>query len=180
MILTDHELRRSLQEGDFTIEPFPPDECIQPASIDLHLGRSILVYVGGKLLEIGGPVRPGDLIEEEIPANGYALEPGGFLLASTLEKVRVGTSLVMRVEGKSSIGRLGLLVHATAGFIDPGFVGRITLELFNANAVPIVLRPGVRICQVCLTPLFGNVDRPYGSPGLGSHYQGQDGPTAPR
>lgn len=180
MILTDHELRRALQEGDFSIDPFPPDECIQPASVDLHLGRSILAYVGGRNLEIGEPVPSRDLFEEEIPVDGYALSPGEFLLASTLETVRVGTALVMRVEGKSSIGRLGLLVHATAGFIDPGFEGRITLELFNANSVPIILRPEVRICQVCLTPLFGKVDRPYGSPGLGSHYQGQDGPTAPR
>lgn len=180
MILSDKEIRKSLQVGDFAIDPLPPDECFQPASIDLHLGGSILSYVGTKPLKVGESVSPADMFEDSIPDYGYALSAGEFLLASTLETVRVGTALVMRVEGKSSIGRLGLLVHATAGFIDPGFVGRITLELYNANSVPIILKPGVRICQVCLIPLFGKVDRPYGSPGLGFHYQGQDGPTGPR
>lgn len=144
MILSDTDIRVRLTE-DRIITPAPADKAIQPASVDLRLG---------------GDAR-------------LCIEPGQFVLAATLERVRIPTDLVARIEGKSSIGRRGVMVHVTAGFIDPGFEGHITLECFNLSTKRFVLDPGEYVCQLCFHQLTSRCRRPYGALSLGSRYQGQ-------
>lgn len=176
MYLSDSEIRKRLLDRSLIIEPPPSDSDMQPASVDLHLANDIM-----KVSQQNWVIRPDEdvwYIKKTLDSDdprGFALEPHQFVLSSTLEWVEVPDDLAARVEGKSSLGRLGLIVHATAGFIDPGFRGNITLELMNLNSVPILLSPGMEIAQICLSPMIGKVERPYGSDGLGSRYQDSKG-----
>jgi dCTP deaminase len=170
--LSDRDLRKA--QADYgVVEPFH-DEHVQPASIDLRLGDQFIIWVGAEDWGRSGPMKP-----HEIPvADGITIEPGQFMLGTTFETVTIPDHLSGKVEGRSSWGRLGLTVHKTAGFIDPGFTGKVTLELKNDGHTPLWLPVGERICQLVLTQLTSPAEKPYGSPGLGSHYQGQQGVTA--
>ena len=177
-LLTDSQLRSNLWAlGLESVK----DEQIQPASIDLTLGDEFLYPT------IDDDWIPAILGESDtypktklFKTSRFCLYPGEFVLGTTEETIRVPRDLVGQIEGKSSLGRLGLLIHATAGFIDPGFIGKITLEMYNLNKVPIVLVPGRYICQVSFVQLNGQVLRPYGHPDLHSKYQDQDQVTEAR
>lgn len=181
MLLSDRDIRFEIESGGFQIDPFDP-QMVQPSSVDVHLDRYFRVYNK----HVASHIDPGEdqsLLTTEIvvpPGDPFVLHPGEFVLASTFESFEIGDSLASRVEGKSSIGRLGLLVHATAGFIDPGFTGHVTLELSNVANLPIRLWPGMKIGQICLFRLSSPAEVPYGSGLLGSRYQGQRGPTPSR
>ncbi|MEM7244587.1 MAG: dCTP deaminase [Acidobacteriota bacterium] len=184
MILSDRDLRARLEAGDITIEPLlDPDLQVQPASIDLRLDRRFVVYRTSNLAVIDVNEKDpfdGRIDEYEVDEEtGFVLQPGDFALGSTFERVQVPADLVARVEGRSSIGRLAVVVHATAGFIDPGFQGHITLELSNLGRCPVRLYPGMRISQIVFHTMTSPAERPYGK-GRGSKYQGQDGPIASR
>jgi dCTP deaminase len=163
-----------IDSGRIVIEPWDP-AMIQPASVDIRLGSSFRVFHNHRIqsIDLGNP--PRDLTEHvEVPDEGeFVIHPGEFVLGRTHERVEIPDDVVCRIEGKSSIGRLGLVVHATAGFVDPGFKGTLTLEIANFNSVPIVLRPGLPICQLSFMALDRPAERPYGHPDLGSHYYGQ-------
>lgn len=182
MVLSDRTIREEIARRRIIIEPLMP-ECIQPASVDVHLDRRLLVY---KLFK--GPryidVRQGieDLMEQvEITEDSpFLLEPGGFVLGSTLESVTLPDDIVGRLEGKSSLSRIGLLMHSTAGYVDPGWSGHLTIHLSNVARLPVTLYYKMKIGQLCLMRLTSAVERLYGSEGLGSKYQGQTGPTASR
>lgn len=178
-MLSDRDLAGQLATGGLVVDPL--DGRIQPASIDVRLSRMFRVFNTGRHTHID-PARELDGLTTLVRANdsGFVLHPGEFVLGSTLETVKLGTHLAARLEGKSSLGRLGLLVHSTAGFIDPGFQGRVTLELSNVAKLPIRLHVGMPIGQLCVMWLSSSAVRPYGSPGLGSKYQGQQGPTESR
>ena len=180
-VLSDRTIKQELASGRLVIDPLDQD-CIQPASIDLRLDRAFRVFrvTRRPFVDVRQPVD--DLtelvtIESEEP---FIVQPGTFCLGSTLESVTLPDDIVARVDGKSSLGRLGLLVHATAGYVDPGWTGKLTLELSNQSQMPIALYPGMRIAQISFLRLSSPVDRPYGSPQLGSKYQGQTGPTPSR
>ncbi len=184
MILSDRDIKERLARGDLGIEPLDdPDLQIQPASVDLRLAASFVVY---RLPHVPC-IDPRDArsVEDyteriDITADGaFVLQPGEFALGSTWERVRVPADLVARVEGRSSIGRLAVVVHATAGFIDPGFEGQITLELSNLGRCAVKLYPGMRISQVVFHGMTSPAERPYGS-ARGSKYQGQSGPAPSR
>jgi dCTP deaminase len=169
MILSDRDLKRHLDAGSILIEPaLDLQRQLQPASIDLRLGREFRVFDACDEVLIR--------VEE---GGAFEFRPGAFVLATTIERIRVPPNLVARVEGRSSIGRLGVIVHATAGFIDPGFEGEITLELANLSPRRRVLIPGMRICQIVFHCLSSVVERPYG-PERSSKYSGQRGPTVSR
>lgn len=180
MVLSDRDIRAAIEGGRIGIEPFDP-ECVQPASVDIRLDRHFRVFRSSRHTHID-LARPLDDITElvTIDAGAFILHPGEFVLGSTRERIRLPDDIVSRVEGKSSLGRLGLLIHSTAGFIDPAWDGHITLELSNVNTIPITLYPGMRIGQLSFFPLSSPAQRPYGSPELGSSYQGQTGPTPSR
>lgn len=168
MILSDRDIRKA-QANHGIVEPWR-DEHVQPASIDLRLGDQFIIWEDdgtGTLHKV-----------RVVTTDGINLEPNQFMLATTFETVTIPVDLSGKVEGRSSWGRLGLLIHATAGFIDPGFNGTVTLELKNIGHTPLWLPVGERICQIVLTQLTSPAERPYGSAGLGSHYQGQQGVTA--
>lgn len=157
------------------IGPFDAAKQIQPASVDLRLGGEFALFPD-RVQEVDLIGRHVEMDAIAVPVGGYhPLEPGGFALATTVEHIELGPGIVGRVEGKSSLGRIGLAVHVTAGFIDPGFRGQVTLELFNASPNVIRLRPDVFICQMSFHECNTESKRPYGSPGLGSRYQGQKG-----
>ena len=182
MILSDGTLRRLLAEGRLVVEPLEPEQ-IQPASIDVRLGAGFLVFRNHTTEVIDPYARPSDLMDlVEVPdGQAFVLHPGEFVLGTTVEAIGLPDDLVARVEGKSSLGRLGLLIHATAGFVDPGWpTGQITLELSNVATLPIKLWPGMRIGQLSFSSLDAPAERPYGSPGLSSKYAGQRGPVASR
>jgi dCTP deaminase len=181
MILSDHSIREELDAGRIQIDPFDP-ACIQPSSVDLHVDSQFRVFANSRYPYIDVKSKMPDLTELVEVAEGepFILHPGEFVLGSTRERVRLADDLVSRVEGKSSLGRLGLLIHSTAGFIDPAWDGHITLELSNVNTIPVTLYPGMRIGQLSFFPLSSRAERPYGSPELGSSYQGQTGPTPSR
>ena len=181
MILSDRSIRDALAEGRITIEPL--DEArIQPSSVDLKLDRLFRVFRNHTAGVIDVKEDLEDLTELiQIPDDGvFMLHPGEFVLGSTFERVTLGVDIVGRLDGKSSLGRLGLLIHSTAGFIDPGFDGHITLELSNVASLPITLYPGMRIGQISFLNMTTSADHPYGSGPLGSKYQGQRGPTPSR
>lgn len=179
MVLPDHMLIEAIKEGRLEIDPFEP-KLVQPASIDVRLDNSFRIFNNHENAAID-PREPQEeltmLIEPE-EGQPFVLHPGEFVLGSTLETVGLGPDLVARFEGRSSLGRLGLATHVTAGFIDPGFRGQITLEFFNVSTMPIFLRPGTTIGQLCVEQMAAPAERPYGHPDLGSKYQGQSGPTA--
>lgn len=184
MILSDRDLKARLASGSIVIEPLDdPELQVQPASVDLRLGNKFMVY---KLPHVAcidsrDPMSVNGYTEEfTIPeGEGFILQPGEFALGSTLERVSVPNDLVARVEGRSSIGRIAIVVHATAGFIDPGFDGEITLELSNLGRCAVRLYPGMRISQVVFHTMTSPAERPYGA-ARGSKYQGQRGPVASR
>ena len=168
MILSDRDIRKA-QANHGIVEPWR-DEHVQPASIDLRLGDQFIIW------EDDGT---GTLGQVRVTAtDGMTIEPGQFLLGTTLETVTIPDHLVGLIDGRSSWARLGVAVHITAGYIDPGFHGKVTLELKNVGHQPVWLPVGDRICQMRLTQLTSPAERPYGAPGLGSHYQGQTGVTA--
>ena len=181
MILSDRTLRERLAAGSIRIEPFD-EGAVQPASVDVHLGGSFRVFTRHKYSHIDLAVEQPGLTELVTVPDGasFALHPGEFTLGATLERVAVPADLVGRLEGKSSLGRVGLIIHSTAGYIDPGFEGQITLELSNVATVPILLYPGMRIAQISFLTMTTPAERPYASPGLQSKYQGQMGPTESR
>jgi dCTP deaminase len=180
-VLSDGTILDQVQAGRITIAPWDP-AMVQPASVDLRLGDSFRVFHNYRVSAIDLREPPSNLTEEVLvaPGEAFVIHPGDFCLGRTLEWVAIPDDIVARIEGKSSLGRLGLIVHATAGFCDPGFEGTLTLELGNLTRVPIRLYPGLPIAQLSFMTLDRPALRPYGSPGLGSHYQGQRAATESR
>ena len=181
MILSDHSIREALASGRLLVEPLAED-AVQPASLDIRLDRDFRVFRHHRRAYIDVRESVEDLTEVETIADdeAFVLHPGEFVLGSTRERVQLGDDIVARVEGKSSLGRLGLLVHATAGYVDPGWDGHLTMELSNVSTLPIRLYYGMKIGQLSFANLTTPADHPYGSPALHSKYQGQTGPTASR
>ena len=182
MILSDGTIRALLASGRLVIDPLEPQQ-VQPASVDVRLGSEFLVFRNHTAEVIDPYDRRADLMEKVSVREGdaFVLHPGEFVLGTTLEAIGLPDDLVARVEGKSSLGRLGLLIHATAGFVDPGWTrGQITLELSSVATLPIKLWPGMKIGQMCFFRLTSPAEKPYGSQAYGSRYQGQRGPTASR
>src|SRR4051812_5455217 len=181
MLLSDRDLTAELKAGRLGLEPFEPS-LVQPSSVDVRLDRWFRVFNNTKYTHIDPSLQQDELttLVEAPDGEPFVLHPGEFVLGSTLELVSLPDDLAGRLEGKSSLGRLGLLTHSTAGFIDPGFSGHITLELSNVANLPITLWPGMKIGQLCLFRLSSPAERPYGSQGVGSRYQGQRGPTPSR
>ena len=177
-VLSDGTIRRLVDEGRIVIDPWD-ESLVQPASVDLRLGDSFRVFHNHRTSAIDLREPPTNLTEE-ITAEMFVIHPGEFVLGRTLESVAIPEDVVARIEGKSSIGRLGLIVHATAGFVDPGFKGTLTLEITNLTRVPIKLYPGLLIAQLSFMSLDAPAERPYGSAELGSHYQGQTAATESR
>ena len=181
MLLSDRDIRAQVDSGRVRLEPWDP-AMIQPSSIDVRLDRFFRLFDNHKYPFIDPAQDQPELtrLVEVDGAESFVLHPGEFVLGSTLEQVSLPDDVAARVEGKSSLGRLGLLTHATAGFVDPGFTGHVTLELSNVATLPIVLHPGMKIGQLCFFQLSSPAEHPYGSSARGSHYQGQRGPTASR
>ncbi len=179
--LSDGTIRALVQAGRLKVEPWAP-ERVQPSSVDLLLGDSFRVFHNHRVTAIDLREPPANLTEEVTVAEDdpFVIHPGEFCLGRTLEWVELPADVVARVEGKSSLGRLGLIVHATAGFVDPGWKGTLTLELNNLTRVPIKLWPGLPIAQLSFMALDRPAERPYGSAALGSHYQGQVAATESR
>lgn len=181
MVLSDRSIREEIAKGRLRIEPLDPD-LIQPASVDVRLDRVFRVFrvTHHPYIDVRQPMED---LTEEVVIDGerpFFIHPGEFVLGSTLETVTLPDDIVAQVEGKSSLGRLGLLIHATAGYVDPGWTGKLTLELSNSAKIPIALYYGMRIGQLSFLRMSTPVERPYGSPELGSKYQGQAGPTPSR
>ncbi|PPK67963.1 dCTP deaminase [Actinokineospora auranticolor] len=181
MLLSDRDLRVELDAGRLGVEPFDA-AMVQPSSIDVRLDRFFRVFNNTRYTHIDPRQQQDDLtsLVEAADDEPFVLHPGEFVLGSTFENVTLPDDLAGRLEGKSSLGRLGLLTHSTAGFIDPGFTGHITLELSNVANLPITLWPGMKIGQLCLFRLSSSAEFPYGSKEAGSRYQGQRGPTPSR
>jgi dCTP deaminase len=181
VLLSDRDLNAEIKQGQLQLDPFEP-ELVQPSSIDVRLDRWFRVFNNHLYTHIDPALRQDELTTLVDVAEGQAfvLHPGEFVLASTVEVITLGTQLAGRLEGKSSLGRLGLLTHSTAGFIDPGFSGHVTLELSNVANLPIMLWPGMKIGQLCIFRLSSPAEHPYGSQVYGSRYQGQRGPTPSR
>jgi len=183
VVLSDRSIREEISRGRLVIDPLE-DGCIQPSSVDLRLASVFRVFRVGILprpyLDVGQPMEGFTELVEVEGDEPFIIQPGEFVLAATLETITLPDDLVARVDGKSSLGRLGLLIHATAGFVDPGWTGKLTLELSNVAKMAIAVRPGMRICQISFLRLSTPAERLYGSPELGSKYQGQTGPTASR
>jgi dCTP deaminase len=178
VLLSDGDIRKEIASGRVAIEPWDP-EMVQPSSIDVRIDRYFRVFENHRYPHIDPAEEQPDLTRlVETPGDEpFILHPGEFVLASTYEVVTLPDDVSARLEGKSSIGRLGLLTHSTAGFIDAGFSGHVTLELSNVATLPIKLWPGMKIGQLCFFRLTSPAERPYGSGASGSRYQGQRGPT---
>ena len=181
MLLSDRDIRAEVEAGRLAVEPWDP-VLVQPSSVDVRLDRFFRVFNNSRYTHIDPAQQQDDLTTLVEPEGDepFVLHPGEFVLGSTLEVVTLPDDLAGRLEGKSSLGRLGLLTHSTAGFIDPGFTGHITLELSNVANLPIKLWPGMKIGQLCLFRLSSAAEHPYGSAVYGSRYQGQRGPTPSR
>ena len=181
MLLSDRDLAAEIKSGGLSLEPFEPS-LMQPSSIDVRLDRFFRVFNNHLYTHIDPAEQQDELTAPVEVEDGqpFVLHPGEFVLASTLEVITLGHDLAARLEGKSSLGRLGLLTHSTAGFIDPGFSGHVTLGLSNVANLPIKLWPGMKIGQLCIFRLSSPAEHPYGSTLYGSRYQGQRGPTASR
>ena len=181
MVLSDHTIKEEMAMGRIVVDPLG-EGCVQPASVDVHLDRQLLLFRNSRRPYIDVREEQGDLtdmveIEEDAP---FMLHPGEFVLASTLENIELPEDLVARLEGKSSLGRIGLLIHSTAGYVDPGWKGHLTLELSNVANLPVTLYYGMKIGQISYLRLSTPADNLYGSEVLGSKYQGQVEPTASR
>lgn len=181
MILSDVTIRAAVAEGRIVIDPML-DGAIQPSSVDLRIDRYFRVFRNDTTPFIDPKLPQEDLTEmvEVADGNAFILHPGEFVLGSTLERVAIADDLVGRLEGKSSMGRLGLLIHSTAGFVDAGWDGHLTLELSNVANLPIALYPGMKIGQISFLQMTTPAEHPYGSTTTGSKYQGQRGPTPSR
>ncbi|GAA2739430.1 MULTISPECIES: dCTP deaminase [Kitasatospora] len=181
MLLSDKDIRTEIDKERVVIDPFDP-AMVQPSSIDVRLDRFFRVFENHRYPFIDPSEEQPDLTRLVEPEGDepFILHPGEFVLASTYEVITLPDDVAARLEGKSSLGRLGLLTHSTAGFIDPGFSGHVTLELSNVATLPIKLYPGMKIGQLCLFRLSSPAEHPYGSERYGSRYQGQRGPTASR
>lgn len=181
MLLSDRDILAEIKSGRVSCEPFH-EAMIQPSSVDVRLDKYFRVFENHKYSVIDPSIEQSELTREVIAEGdeAFILHPGEFVLASTYEVITLPDDIAGRLEGKSSLGRLGLLTHSTAGFIDPGFSGHITLELSNVANLPVKLFPGMKIGQLCLIKLSSPADHPYGSEKYGSRYQGQRGPTASR
>jgi dCTP deaminase len=181
VILSDRSIREEIEAGRILIDPFDPG-CVQPSSVDLHVDSVFRTFHNARYPYIDVK-RPMDDLTEVIDVPGgeaFILHPGEFVLGSTLERIVLPEDLVARLEGKSSLGRLGLLIHSTAGYVDPGWDGYLTLELSNVANLPITIYPGMKIGQISFFRLTTAADTPYGSTAAGSKYQGQRGPTPSR
>lgn len=180
-MLSDHSIAALVRSQRIVIDPPPALERLQPASVDVTLGNTVRLYDDARYRRVRLTDIPDDLTTEyTIGEDGLSLRPGDFLLATTAERVALPDDVCAFLHGRSTLGRLGLLVHATAGLIDPGFDGAITLEVANIGELVLVLAPGDVIGQLTFERMSTAALRPYGSTGLGSHYQHQDGPTPPR
>jgi dCTP deaminase len=180
VVLSDRTIRRLLDEGRIEIEPYD-ESLLQPSSVDVRVDRYFRVFHNARYPFIDVREPQEDLTElVKVDEEPFILHPGEFVLGSTLERIRLPDDLVARLEGKSSLGRLGLLIHSTAGFIDPGWDGHVTLELSNVANLPITIYHGMKIGQLSFVQLSEPAESPYGSGGLGSKYQGQKGPTPSR
>jgi dCTP deaminase len=181
MVLSDRTIRRLLEEGRIGIDPYA-EELLQPSSLDVRVDRLFRVFRNSRYPFIDVKQEMEELTElvEVDPEEAFILHPGEFVLGSTLERITLPDDLVARLEGKSSLGRLGLLIHSTAGFIDPGWDGHVTLELSNVANLPITIYYGMKIGQLSFVQLSEPAEHPYGTGSLGSKYQGQAGPTPSR
>ena len=181
MLLSDRDIKAAIAEGQLGIDPYDA-ALVQPSSIDVRLDRYFRVFNNARYTHID-PARQQDDLTTLVEPDGeepFVLHPGEFVLGQTLERVKLPDDLVARLEGKSSLGRLGLVIHSTAGFVDPGFEGNLTLELSNLATLPITLYHGMPIGQISFMRMDGPVENPYGGRETGSKYQGQDEPTASR
>ena len=178
-VLSDRDIRAAIESGEVVIRPYDPVD-LQPSSVDLHLDRRFRVFRNNRYPYIDVRKPQPDLTELVTIENDepFILHPGEFVLGQTLEWTELPVDLVARLEGKSSLGRLGLLIHSTAGYVDPGWKGNLTLELSNVANLPIALYFGMKIGQISFFRMSSAVERPYGSKELGSKYQGQSEPTA--
>lgn len=181
VILSDRTIKEAIASGRIVIDPFD-ESFVQPSSIDLRVDRFFRVFENHRYPYIDPKAPQEDLttLVETEDDEPFILHPGEFVLGSTLERVGLGEDIVARLEGKSSLGRIGLLIHSTAGFVDPGFDGYLTLELSNVANLPIAIYPGMKIGQISFYQLTTPAENPYGSDGAGSKYQGQRGPTPSR
>jgi dCTP deaminase len=181
VLLSDRDLRAEIDSGRLVVDPYDP-AMVQPSSIDVRLDRFFRVFENHRYPHIDPAEEQDELTRmvETLSDEPFILHPGEFVLGSTYEVIGLADDLAARLEGKSSLGRLGLLTHSTAGFIDPGFNGHVTLELSNVATLPIKLWPGMKIGQVCVLRLTSAAEHPYGSAVYGSRYQGQRGPTPSR
>lgn len=181
VILSDRTIKEQIAAGRIVIDPLD-EACIQPSSVDLHIDRFFRVFRNHTMAHIDVKQNLEDLTElVEIEEDDvFILHPGEFVLGSTLERVQLPTDLVARLEGKSSLGRLGLLIHSTAGFVDAGWDGQLTLELSNVATLPITLYPNMKIGQISFIQMTTPADNPYGSTKVGSKYQNQRGPIPSR
>jgi dCTP deaminase len=175
LILSDRDIRKQIESGRLVIEPFDPD-LVQPSSVDLRVDDEFRVFANTRYpyIDVRNPMEDLTEVVKVKTDEPFILHPGEFVLGSTLERVSLPDDLVGRIEGKSSLGRLGLLIHSTAGFIDAGWTGHLTLELSNVANLPITIYPGMKIGQLCLFEMTSPAERPYGERGK---YQGQRGPT---
>jgi dCTP deaminase len=181
MILSDRELKEALGSGRLVVDPLG-DKAVQPSSIDLRIGPYFRVFANTRYpyIDVKKPMEDLTELVEAFGDEPFILHPGEFVLGTTLERVEIPNDLVGRLEGKSSLGRLGLLIHSTAGFVDAGFRGNLTLELSNVANLPITLYTGMKIGQISLFQMTSAAERPYGSDRLGSKYLDQVGPTPSR
>jgi dCTP deaminase len=179
VVLSDRDIRASHEAGRLRIKPYDPAD-LQPSSVDLHMDRAFRVFRNNRYPYIDVRSPQPDLTELLTVADdeAFVLHPGEFVLGQTLEWIELPDDIVARLEGRSSLGRLGLLIHSTAGYVDPGWKGNLTLELSNVANLPISLYSGMKIGQISFLRMTSPVERPYGSPELGSKYQGQSQPTA--
>jgi len=181
VLLSDRDIRAQVESGRVVLDPWDP-AMVQPSSVDVRLDRYFRLFDNHKYAVIDPAADQSDLTRLVAvgPDQPFVLHPGEFVLGATHEVVTLPDDIAARLEGKSSLGRLGLLTHSTAGFIDPGFTGHVTLELSNTATMPILLHPGMKIGQLCFFQLSSPAEAPYGSGAHGSRYQGQRGPTASR
>jgi dCTP deaminase len=181
VVLSDRTIRRLLEEGRIEIDPYD-ETLLQPSSVDVRVDRFFRVFHNARypFIDVKEPQEELTELVEIADDQPFILHPGEFVLGSTLERVQLPDDLVARLEGKSSLGRLGLLIHSTAGFVDPGWDGHVTLELSNVANLPITIYYGMKIGQLSFVQLTEPAERPYGSEELGSKYQGQRGPTPSR
>lgn len=176
MVLADRDIRKRVRKRDLVIEPFD-DNCVQPSSVDLHLGPDFLVFDRHSHTVVDTRKKT-DGMTKRIVVKGdepLIVHPREFVLGTTVERVKIPTDLVARLEGKSSLGRIGLVIHSTAGYVDPGFAGQLTLEISNLSSLPIAVYSGMKICQISFIQMTSPAQYPYGHQKLKSHYQGQKG-----